>query len=119
MSIINKISKNIINLPRYAKRTIIIVVDLSLCVLCTWLAFYLRLEQFIKINDVAILTALISITLAIPIFWLLGLYRVVFRFGGSSLIFAVTVAIAIYGLFYFVVIGIYTIQGIPRSIGII
>ena len=119
MSIITKISKNIINLPRYAKRTIIIVVDLSLCVLCTWLAFYLRLEQFIKINDVAILTALISITLAIPIFWLLGLYRVVFRFGGSSLIFAVTVAIAIYGLFYFVVIGIYTIQGIPRSIGII
>ena len=119
MSIVTEISKNIINLPRYAKRTIIIVLDLSLCVLCTWLAFYLRLEQFIKINDVAILTALISITLAIPIFWLLGLYRVVFRFGGSSLIFAVTVAIVIYGLFYFIVIGIYTIQDIPRSIGII
>jgi FlaA1/EpsC-like NDP-sugar epimerase len=119
VSIITEISKNIINLPRYAKRTIIIVVDLSLCVLCTWLAFYLRLEQFIKINDVVILTALISITLAIPIFWLFGLYRVVFRFGGSSLIFAVTVAIVIYGLFYFIVIGIYTIQDIPRSIGII
>ncbi|MDA7457734.1 polysaccharide biosynthesis protein [Candidatus Pelagibacter ubique] len=119
MSIITEISKNIINLPRYAKRTIIIVLDLSLCVLCTWLAFYLRLEQFIKINDVAILATLVSITLAIPIFWLLGLYKVVFRFGGASLIFAVTVAIAIYGLFYFIVIGIYTIQSIPRSIGII
>jgi len=119
MSIITEISKNIINLPRYAKRTIIIALDLSLCILCTWLAFYLRLEQFIKINDVAILAALTSITLAIPIFWLLGLYRVVFRFGGLSLIFAVTVAIAIYGLFYFIVIGIYTIQSIPRSIGII
>lgn len=119
MPIINEISKNIINLPRYAKRTIIIVVDLGLCVLCTWLAFYLRLEQFIKINDVAILAALTSITLAIPTFWLLGLYKVVFRFGGSSLIFAVTVAMAIYGLFYFLVIGVYTIQNIPRSIGII
>ena len=119
MPIINEISKNIINLPRYAKRTIIIIVDLGLCVLCTWLAFYLRLEQFIKINDVAILAALTSITLAIPTFWLLGLYKVVFRFGGSSLIFAVTVAMAIYGLFYFLVIGIYTIQNIPRSIGII
>ena len=119
MSITSEISKNIINLPRYAKRIIIIIVDIGLCILCTWLAFYLRLEQFIKINDLAILAALISIILAIPIFWLLGLYRVVFRFGGLPLIFVVTVSIAIYGLFYFVVIGIYTIQSIPRSIGII
>ena len=119
MSITSKISKNIINLPRYAKRIIMIIVDIGLCVLCAWLAFYLRLEQFIKINDLAILAALISIILAIPIFWLLGLYRVVFRFGGLPLISVVIVSIAIYGLFYFVVIGIYTIQSIPRSIGII
>ena len=112
-------SINVINLPRYAKKTIAIIIDLGLCVLCTWLAFYLRLEQFIKINDVTILAVLISITLAIPIFWLLGLYRAMFRFAGSSIVFTVAVATLAYGLTYFTVISIYGIQGIPRSIGII
>ena len=113
------ITKIIISLPRYAKKTIAIVIDLGLCILCTWLAFYLRLEQFIQINDVTILAVLISITLAIPLYWLLGLYRTMFRFAGSSIIFTVAVATFAYGLTYFAIIGIYGIQGIPRSIGII
>jgi FlaA1/EpsC-like NDP-sugar epimerase len=112
-------SKNIINLPRYAKKTIAVIIDLGLCILCTWISFYLRLEQFIKINDVTLLAVLISITLAIPIFWLLGLYRTMFRFAGSSIILTVAIATLTYGLIYFAIIGIYGIQGIPRSIGII
>ncbi|MDC3356072.1 polysaccharide biosynthesis protein [Candidatus Pelagibacter ubique] len=112
-------SQNIINLPRYAKRVLAIILDLGLCILCTWLAFYIRLEQFIKINDVTILAVLISIILAIPIFWLMGLYKTMFRFLGSSIILTVFVAIFSYSLLYFAVIGIYGIQGIPRSIGIL
>ena len=119
MIIFSDASKNIINLPRYAKKTIAIIIDVGLCILSTWLAFYLRLEQFIKINDVTILSVLISITLAIPIFWLLGLYRTMFRFAGSSIIFSVAIATLTYGLTYFAIISIYGIQGIPRSIGII
>ena len=119
MSILAEASKNIINLPRYAKKVIALIIDLGLCVLCTWLAFYLRLEQFIKINDITILAVLISIFLAIPIFWLSGLYKTMFRFAGSSIIFTVAVVSLAYGLLYFTVIGIYGIQGIPRSIGII
>ena len=119
MPILTERSKNIIDLPRYAKRTIAIIVDLGLCVLCTWFAFYLRLEQFIKINDITILAVLISISLAIPIFWLSGLYKTMFRFASSSIILNVTIAILAYGLLYFTFIGIYGIQGIPRSIGII
>ena len=112
-------SNNIINLPRYAKRVIAIIIDLGLCTLCTWLAFYLRLEQFIQINDITILAVLISITLAIPIFWLLGLYHAMFRFAGLSIILTVGIATLAYGLIYFAIIGIYGINGVPRSIGII
>jgi FlaA1/EpsC-like NDP-sugar epimerase len=119
MSILKDASKNIIKLPRNAKRTIVIIIDISLCIFCTWLAFYLRLEQFIKINDINILAVLISIIIAIPIFWFNGLYRTIFRFGDSSIIFTVAIAIFVYGLIYFSVIGIFGIQGIPRSIGII
>jgi len=119
MSILTEVSKNIINLPRYTKRIIVILIDIGLCVLCTWLAFFLRLEEFVKINDVTTLAVEISILLAIPIFWLMGLYKTIFRFQGSSIIFTVFVASFIYALFYFAVVSIYGVQGIPRSIGII
>ena len=119
MKILSEASKNIIELPRYAKKIIVIILDLVLCILCTWIAFFLRLEQFIRINDVTILAVIISIFLAIPIFWLVGFYRTMFRFAGSSIIFMVFVATFIYSLLYFATIGIYGIQGIPRSIGII
>jgi FlaA1/EpsC-like NDP-sugar epimerase len=119
MSILTEVSKNIINLPRYAKRIIAILIDIGLCILCTWLAFYLRLEQIIQINNITFLAVVISVLLVIPIFWLMGMYKTIFRFQGSSIIFTVFVATFAYALLYFAVIGIYGIQGIPRSIGII
>jgi FlaA1/EpsC-like NDP-sugar epimerase len=119
MSILKDISKNIISLPRYTKRIIAILIDVGLCIFCTWLAFLLRLEEFVKINEVTTLAIEISILLAIPIFWLMGLYKTIFRFQGSSIIFTVFVATFAYALMYFAVISVYGIQGIPRSIGII
>jgi FlaA1/EpsC-like NDP-sugar epimerase len=119
MLILTEVSKNIINLPRYTKRVIAILIDIGLCIFCTWLAFLLRLEELVKINDVTTLAIEISILIAIPIFWLMGLYKTIFRFQGSSIIFTVFVATFVYALLYFAVIGIYGIQGIPRSIGII
>jgi len=119
MSILKELSKNIISLPRYSKRIIAILLDVGLCIFCVWLAFYLRLEEFVKINDITIFAVLISILLAIPIFWLMGLYKTIFRFQGSSIIFTVFVTTFVYALLYFAVISVYGIQGIPRSIGII
>jgi FlaA1/EpsC-like NDP-sugar epimerase len=119
MPILSDLTKNIVNLPRYAKRIVAIIIDIGLCIFCTWLAFYLRLEQFIKINEVTTFAVEISILLAIPIFWLMGLYKTIYRFAGTSIIFTVFVATLAYSLLYFTIIGIYGIQGIPRSIGII
>ena len=82
------------------------VMDIGLCILCTWLAIYLRLEQFVKINDVTILAFKISALLAIPIFWLMGLYKTIFRFQGSSIIFTVFGATFTYALLYLSLIHI-------------
>ena len=119
MLFLTDISKTIISLPRYTKRIIAIISDIGFCILCTWLAFYLRLEQFIKIDDATTLAVQISVLLAIPIFWLMGLYKTIFRFIDSSIIFIVFASTFVYSLLYFAIIGIYGIQGIPRSIGII
>ena len=42
-----------------------------------------------------------------------------FRFEGLTIVVPMGVATTIYGFFYFIIISIYGIQGIPRSIGII
>ena len=116
---IHKAARSILSLPRFAKNVIAIIVDLSLCVLCTWLAFYLRLDQFILIQGVVLTAVIVSVALALPVFWLLGLYRTIFRYSGLSIMFSVSIALLVYGLLYFLIFGIFGVTGIPRSIGIL
>jgi FlaA1/EpsC-like NDP-sugar epimerase len=116
---IHTATKSILNLPRFAKQIIAIIVDLSMCILSTWFAFYLRLDQFISIQGVALTAVMVSVILALPIFWLLGLYRTIFRYSGFSIMFSVSIALLVYGFLYFSVFGVYGVAGIPRSIGIL
>ena len=116
---IHTAAKSILNLPRFSKQIIAITVDLSLCVLCVWFAFYLRLDQFISIQGITLIAVMVSVALALPIFWLFGLYRTIFRYSGLSIMLSVSVALLIYGFLYFSVFGVYGVAGIPKSIGIL
>ena len=42
------------NLPRFAKIFIVILVDVSSCVLSTWLALYVRLGEFVTLSNHAL-----------------------------------------------------------------
>ncbi len=110
---------SILSLPRYSKQSIAIITDALLCILCTWFAFALRLEEFILLKEFNFYPAFISIIIIIPIFWLFGLYRSIFRYFGLSIIFSIFLSTLVYGFLYFSVIGLYTIQGVPRSIGVL
>ena len=44
-SILNQILENILSLNRLSKRAIVIITDIVLCVLCTSIAFTIRLES--------------------------------------------------------------------------
>ena len=116
---IHTVTKSILELPRFAKQIVAIIVDLSLCVLCTWFAFYLRLDEFISIKGAGLIAAMTSVALALPVFWLLGLYKTIFRYSGLSVMFSVSIALLVYGFLYFSVFGVYGVAGIPRSIGIL
>jgi len=118
-NIIETFSNYIIRLNRNLKRLIAIITDFSLCIICTWIAFYLRLEDLNFVKDYNFsFAALISLS-AIPIFWLFGLYRTIFRYAGLSILFTISLSIFIYGLLYILTISVFMIQGIPRSIGLI
>jgi FlaA1/EpsC-like NDP-sugar epimerase len=90
-----------------------------------WLAYYLRLGEFVSFfsqsewNSGIRWAFAISATLAIPIFIYLGFYRAIFRYSGRHALVALAEASSIYGLLYFLVCGLVGIAGIPRTIGII
>ena len=120
LNAIQKHTKSLLSLPRYAKRSIAIITDVGLCIVALWLALLLRLDsyQFNVLENNLIFTSLISIIIAIPVFWLMGLYRTMFRYSTLSVLVSISIAISVYGLLFFPIVSIYGINGIPRSIGV-
>jgi hypothetical protein len=77
---LRKASRPVLSLPRYAKRTIALPVDISLCVLTVWLAFYPRLGEFVTLSGPAFWAVAIAVAIALPIFVISGLYRTIFQY---------------------------------------
>lgn len=105
--------------PRELKRLMALALDCGLCLLSTWLAFYLRLGELVSLSGPGWPAAVLSPILAIPIFIRLGLYRAVFRYIGGKAFLAIANAVTIYGIAYFSVFTVFSIEGVPRTVGII
>jgi FlaA1/EpsC-like NDP-sugar epimerase len=119
INLLRKSANPLLSLPRTAKRLLVLLVDTSFCVLSVWLAFYLRLGEFIPFAAPQVKALVVAIGLAIPIFIASGLYRAIFRYTGMPAMVSLAQAIGIYGLFYaswFTAVGV---EGVPRTIGII
>lgn len=105
-------------LPRLAKRAIVMAIDASLCVLTVWLAYFLRLGEWVALNDHLIPIAL-AVALALPIFGAFGLYRIVFRHAGSDAVMSCALACFVYALAYTAFITAYSFEGVPRTLGLL
>jgi FlaA1/EpsC-like NDP-sugar epimerase len=110
-------------MPRVLKRLVVIGVDAFLCVFSVWLAFYLRLGEWLPLSGslfwrpgVAIIG---SLAFALPTFVISGLYRAIFRYSGLLATLTVVKASVIYAVMYVVVFTIIGVEGVPRTIGII
>lgn len=114
-----KLAVPILALPRAAKRFVALSVDLGLCVLTVWLAFYLRLGEFVALSGHALWAVGASVGIALPIFVVSGLYRAIFRYSGWPALLAVARAVGIYGLLYVSLFTAIGVAGVPRTVGII
>lgn len=118
----------ILGWPRWFKRLIALILDVNLCILTTWLAFYLRLGIWLKPYGDQLTPELLAkpglaiigaIAISIPIFIWAGLYRAIFRYSGWPALLTIARAIGIYGIIYIGIFTVISIQGVPRTIGII
>jgi FlaA1/EpsC-like NDP-sugar epimerase len=118
-----KLVAPLLAMPRVMKRLLALSVDASLCVLTVWLAFYLRLDEWVALSrdsawapDIAAVVALIF---ALPVFIVSGLYRAIFRYAGWKAVIAVTRAMMIYGVLYATLFTVVGVPGVPRTVGLI
>jgi FlaA1/EpsC-like NDP-sugar epimerase len=122
-NLFNGLAPPVLALPRQAKRVIVLVLDASLCVLSAWLAFYLRLGEFVALSGDILsplgLVAFASLFFAIPVFVTSGLYRAIFRYSGLLAMVTVARAMLLYGVLFAVVFTFYGVQGVPRTVGLI
>jgi FlaA1/EpsC-like NDP-sugar epimerase len=106
-------------LPRGSKRFMAAAIDCALCVLTVWLAYYLRLGHSISLSGRPSVAVIIAIMLALPSFYITGLYRMAFRRTGTEIVPVVALACLGYGLCYTTIISAYAFDEVPRTIGII
>ncbi len=119
MRILSRMAAPVLALPRPIKRGVVLIIDTGLCLLSVWLAFYLRLGDFVPISRALLLPALVSVVLTIPLFIVSGLYRAIFRYSGLSAMLTMARAMLLYGLIFSGVFTFYGVDGIPRTIGFI
>lgn len=110
-------------MPRFAKRVVVMAVDAALCVLSVWLAFYLRLGDWLPLAGGPFwkpsFAIWVSLAFAVPVFVISGLYRAIFRYSGLLATITVVKASMVYALMYALVFTLIGIEGVPRTIGII
>ena len=113
----------ILAMPRPLKRLLVLSLDALLCVAAVWLAFFLRLDEWIRIYGDPFWRAdwasAISVALAIPLFITHGFYRVIFRHANLIAVNMVARAFLFYWIAFATIITVVGIPGIPRSVGVI
>ena len=114
-----KIAYQVLEIPRKVKRILVLSLDLLLCLLSVWLSFYLRLGEYLAIGSLYFWPAVVSVSIAIPVFVTSGLYRAIFRYSGLPAMMAVSRAMLIYGTAYSGIFTFYGVEGVPRTIGLI
>jgi FlaA1/EpsC-like NDP-sugar epimerase len=121
--VLNHLAMRLIAIPRYAKQLIVMSVDTYLCILSVWIAFYLRLGELHNFSQVTnapmLITSSASVTLAIPIFLVSGLYRAIFRYSGMPAMMTMARAMFIYGFLFLAIFTFMGVEGVPRTIGLI
>ncbi len=108
-----------LSLPRVIKQGFVIVLDILLCTLTVWLAFYLRLGEWVSLIGPAFWAVVASILLAIPLFMKLGLYRAIFRYSGASALMILVRAMVLYFISFATIFTFWGVDGIPRTVGLI
>ncbi|WP_432240577.1 polysaccharide biosynthesis protein [Herbaspirillum robiniae] len=117
---LNWTARFLLDLSRPVKRVVALCIDSLLCAAAVWLAFCLRLDQWMLPPDKSQwLPIAISLCFALPIFIFMGLYRAIFRYTGATALLTLARAMGLYSILFASIFTVVGVDGVPRSIGIL
>lgn len=108
----------LIALPRWAKKVVVLLLDTVLCLIATWFSFCLRFDEFVGFSEALIWAMAASVLIGLPVFVVQGLYRAIYRYTGWFATISLIRALSIYAAIYVLVFTIIRVEGVPRSVGI-
>jgi len=105
--------------PRWAKRLVVVALDIVLALFATWISYALRIDQYGWATGAQWWVYFLAPVLSIPIFIRFGLYRAIFRYTGQAALVATGLAVLLYACVLFVILLWMQWPGVPRSLGIL
>ena len=97
----------------------VVGLDLVLAFVATWLAFCLRLDNWVWPVGAQWYVYCLTPALAIPIFLRFGLYRAIFRFTGQAALHATAKAVVLYAVCLSAILLWTRWLGVPRTLGVL
>ena len=120
---LNNLTPIVLGLPRLIKIFIVVAFDVFACILSVYLAFYLRLGEWVNVMDRDSwdipLVALVSVSLCLPIYLFNGMYRQIFRHSGWFALIALIRSMAFYSITFIIIFTFIGFDRIPRTVGFI
>lgn len=111
--------ERLLGLPRLGKQAVVVALDIGLCVLATWLALSLRLDEWRLPNGEQGWVYALAPLLAVPIFIRFGLYRAIFRYTGQAALNATAKAVLLYAVLLTAVLLWQRWINVPRTLGVL
>ncbi|NJM51852.1 MAG: polysaccharide biosynthesis protein [Sphingomonadales bacterium] len=106
-------------LTRFQKRMMVIGLDAFLCMAAVWIAFSLRLGDWTLWSDPIKIFSITAMLLWLPIFYLGGVYKTIFRFAGAGTILTIAKAVVGLSIPLIILYGFVTFSGVPRTVAVI
>ena len=95
---LQKLLNTIPSQPRSVKTFFAICLDLACSIFSVWIAYYLRLGDFVSLSERGLSALVLSILIAFPIFYFFGLYKTIFRYSGINSLLTVSRAMFSYSI---------------------
>ncbi len=115
----NSLGHFLVNLPKSAKKIIVLTLDATIAFFATWLAFSLRFNEVVELTEPLLWAASASVVNIMLVFVVRGMYRAINRFAGWLSADAMIRSLLIYAVIYLIIFTVIGINGVPRSIGLL
>ena len=116
--IVKTVLQGLAGLSRWQKQFIVFLIDMALLFQSIWIAYSLRIGQWILWDQAIAKLAIAAILLAGPIFFFTGVYHTIFRYVGIGMLRTLARALTYYGTAMALVFTIWGVAGVPRTTGI-